>query len=193
MKMMELPYKLDAFKNFSEATMKNHYEILYKGYVDNYNKTLEGLEKARLEKDYTNIKALEKNLAFQGAGASLHNLFFENITPNEVKISDELKLKLEKDFGSFEDFKDHFINNMINIEGGGWGLLGYSKMLGKMIILQAEKHQDHTVWDFIPLLAIDMWEHSYYLDYFTNKKEYALNMFDAINWEVVEKRLNKEL
>lgn len=190
MEMISLPYEYNDFSILSELTMKNHYEILYKGYVDNYNKVLKDLEIARLNNDYSNIKCLEKNLAFQGAGAVLHQLFFENIHPNKVIISDRFKSILNKDFGSFYAFKNQFINNLTNIEGSGWGILGYSKTLDKLIILQAEKHQNQTIWDFIPLLVIDIWEHAYYLDYITNKKEYANNIFDYINWVVVEERYN---
>lgn len=193
MKMIELNYNYNDFKGLSEETMKYHYEVLYKGYVDNYNKVLEALETSRNNNDFANIKALEKNLSFQGAGAVLHQFFFENITPKETNINKELLKTLEEDFGSYDLFKDQFINNMINIEGSGWGILGYSKILNKLIILQAEKHQDQTIWDFIPLLVLDMWEHAYYLDYKTNKKAYAEEIFSYINWDVVYNRLKKEV
>lgn len=191
--MIPLPYGYSDFSFISEETMKNHYEILYKGYVDNYNKTLDNLAKARKENDYSNIKALEKNLAFQGAGAVLHQLFFENINPNPTTICECLTEKINNDFGSIEAFKEQFINNITNIEGGGWGILGYSKILDKLIILQAEKHQDQTVWDFVPLLVIDIWEHAYYLDYITKKKEYANDIFNYINWDIVKKRYKNEV
>lgn len=193
MEMIKLNYKYNDFKTLSEEAMKYHYEVLYKGYVDNYNKGLESLEVARKNNDFSNIKALEKNLSFQGAGAVLHQLFFENITPKEIKINDELLKILEEDFESFDKFKDQFINNMINIEGSGWSILGYSKIINKLIILQAEKHQDQTIWDFTPLLVIDMWEHAYYLDYKTNKKAYAEDVFKYINWDIVYNRLKNEV
>ena len=192
MEMIPLAYRFDDFDFLSEATMKNHYEVLYKGYVTNYNKVLESLASARKNNDYSNIKAFEKNLAFQGAGAVLHQLFFENITPGTIKTSDEFVSRIQQDFESFDAFKAQFINNIINIEGSGWGILGYSKILDKLIILQAEKHQDQTIWDFVPLLVIDIWEHAYYLDYITNKKAYAEKIFDHINWHVVEKRFQNE-
>lgn len=193
MKMIPLPYSYNDFNFISEETMKNHYEVLYKGYVDNYNKTLGDLEKARNENNYSNIKALEKNLAFQGAGAVLHQLFFENISPTKTTMCDCLKEKIIKDFGSLDAFKEQFINNITNIEGSGWGILGYSKILDKLIIIQVEKHQDQTIWDFVPLLVIDIWEHAYYLDYVTKKKEYANDIFEFINWNIVKERYKNEV
>ncbi|MFA6752830.1 MAG: superoxide dismutase [Bacilli bacterium] len=192
MEMITLPYKYNDFSFISEETMKNHYEILYKGYVNNYNRAFLDLRKAREENDYINIKALEKNLAFQGAGAVLHQLFFENISPIKKPIDQILTNKINEDFGSFEAFKNQFINNITNIEGSGWGILGYSKMLDKLIILQVEKHQDQTIWDFVPLLVIDIWEHAYYLDYKTKKKEYINDIFNYINWAIVKERYKNE-
>lgn len=193
MKMIPLPYSYNDFNFISEETMRNHYEVLYKGYVDNYNNTLSDLEKARGENNYSNIKALEKNLAFQGAGAVLHQLFFENISPTKTTMCDCLKEKIIKDFGSLDAFKEQFINNITNIEGSGWGILGYSKILDKLIIIQVEKHQDQTIWDFVPLLVIDIWEHAYYLDYVTKKKEYANDIFEFINWNIVKERYKNEV
>lgn len=188
MEMIPLDYNYDDFDFLSEENLRNHYEVLYKGYVNNYNKVLEDLKFARETNNFTNIKCLEKNLAFQGAGAVLHELFFENITPNKVEAKGEVLEKIEKDFESFDSFKNQFISNITNIEGSGWGILGFSKSIDKLIILQAEKHQDQTIWDFVPLLVIDIWEHAYYLDFITDKKAYAEKMFDSINWNVVEKR-----
>ena len=188
MKIYDLPYEINDIPVISKETMKYHYE-LYKGYVNNYNLALEKLETARKNSDYSNIKALEKNLSFQGAGCNLHKMFFENITPNQKTISDKLKNKIINDFESIEAFYNQFINNITNIEGSGWGLLGFSKSLDKLIILQAEKHQNQTIWDFEVILAIDIWEHAYYLDYKTDKKNYVTKLFDYINWDVIEKRL----
>ena len=82
-KMKELPYPLDALEPYyNKETLDIHYNILYKGYVDNTNKTQEKLKKARENGDLENIKCLEKDLSFFGSGVILHELFFENIGPN---------------------------------------------------------------------------------------------------------------
>ena len=81
-KMKELPYPLDALEPYyNRETLDIHYNILYKGYVDNTNKTEEKLEKARETSNFENIKCLEKDLSFFGSGASLHELFFKNMGP----------------------------------------------------------------------------------------------------------------
>ena len=110
-KMIDLPYPLNALEPYySTKTLELHYQILYKGYVDNTNKTEAELKKARETNDFSNIKCLEKNLSFFGSGAILHELFFENMgpaSPTEPNI--ELIQQLIKDFGSYDSFKNQFI------------------------------------------------------------------------------------
>lgn len=106
-----LPYALDALEPYySKETLSLHYNILYKGYVDNVNKTNEKLKKARQTNDFTNIKCLEKDLSFFGSGAILHTLFFQNmISPKEKKNpSVNLLQQITKDFESFNAFKNQF-------------------------------------------------------------------------------------
>lgn len=82
LKMLELPYPLNALEPYySKETLDLHYNVLYKGYVDNTNKTKEQLKNARNTSEFSNIKCLEKNLSFFGSGAILHELFFQNMGP----------------------------------------------------------------------------------------------------------------
>ena len=106
LKMIELPYPLNALEPYySKETLDLHYNILYKGYVDNTNKTEEGLKKARDSRDFSNIKCLEKNLSFFGSGVILHELFFENMGPAiSTSPSTTLMEQIIKDFGSFDNF-----------------------------------------------------------------------------------------
>ncbi|MDD4188323.1 MAG: superoxide dismutase [Bacilli bacterium] len=189
---IKLPYQFDELSSYiSKETLENHYNLLYEGYVNNFNKVLQDLENARLTNNYDNIKALEKDLAFQGGGAILHTMYFENLTPQKTNISQSLKRKIEEDFGGINEFREQFIKSTSKIEGSGWGILGYNKSLNKLIILQVEKHSNLSIWDFIPLLVIDIWEHAYYLDYQTKKEEYLNKTMDIINWDVVSKRFNE--
>lgn len=187
-----LPYQFDELANYiSKKTLENHYNVLYEGYVKNFNKVLKDLETARQTKNYDNIKALEKDLAFQGGGAILHTMYFENLTPHKTNMSLDLKRKVEESFGGINEFKEQFIKSTSKIEGSGWGILGYNKSLNKLIILQVEKHSNLSIWDFVPLLVIDIWEHAYYLDYQTKKDDYLNRIIDIINWDIVSKRFSE--
>lgn len=118
LKMIELPYPLNALEPYySRETLDLHYNILYKGYIDNTNKTQESLRKARETRDFSNIKCLEKNLSFFGSGVILHELFFENMGPAiPTSPNTSLMEQIIKDFGSFENFKAQFEAASINVE-----------------------------------------------------------------------------
>lgn len=92
-KMIELPYTLRSLEPYySKETLDLHYNILYKGYVEKTNNVLNKLDIARKTNDYSNIKCLEKELAFQGSGAILHQLFFENMSPPMQQTSPDYRL-----------------------------------------------------------------------------------------------------
>lgn len=109
-KMIELPYPLNALEPYySKETLDLHYNILYKGYVDNTNKTEEKLSKARETNNFENIKCLERDLSFYGSGAILHKLFFENMGPAVPTSPDSnLMEQIIKYFGSYDKFKNQF-------------------------------------------------------------------------------------
>lgn len=110
LKMIELPYPLNSLEPYySTKTLDLHYNILYKGYIDNTNKTEEKLEMARKNNDFSNIKCLEKDLSFYGSGAILHELFFKNMGP-AIPTEPNIKLmeRIIKDFGSYNSFKSQF-------------------------------------------------------------------------------------
>ena len=122
-KKIDLPHPLDAVEPYySKETLKVHYETLYTGYVENTNKTLEKLQKARQNNDYSNIKCLEKDLSFYGSGAILHQLFFENMgIPIPTNPSICLMEQINKDFGSYEKFKNQFTETSKAVEASRLG------------------------------------------------------------------------
>lgn len=193
-KMIELPYPINALEPYyTMETLDLHYNVLYKGYVDNFNKTEENLKNIRETNNYSNIKCLEKNLSFFGSGAILHELFFMNIGPAiPTSPSVELMNQIIKDFGSFEKFKRQFSEASSQVEASGWCLLVWTNRLNRLNVLQCEKHQNLTLWGCKPLLVIDMWEHSYYLQYKTKRPEYIDAFWNIVNWNEANKRFNKK-
>ena len=190
LKMIELQYPLDALEPYySTKTLDLHYNILYKGYVDNTNKTEEKLEKARDSGNFENIKCLEKDLSFFGSGTILHELFFTNMGPAIPTEPDaRLMEQLIKDFGSYNKFKQQFTEASKTVEASGWCLLVWVSKWNKLEILQCEKHQNLTLWGCKPLLVLDMWEHSYYLQYQTKRPEYIDAFWNVVNWNEVNRR-----
>ena len=190
LKKIELPYSLNALEPYySKETLDIHYNKLYESYINNTNDTLEKLEIARATNDFQNIKCLEKNLSFFGSGVILHELFFLNmILYMPTNPSKSLMDQIEKDFGGFVNFKNQFSQSSLNVESSGWNLLVWVPNFKKLEILQCEKHQNLTLWGCIPLLVLDMWEHSYYLQYKTNRQDYINAFWNIVNWNEVNKR-----
>ncbi|MBS6252249.1 MAG: superoxide dismutase [Clostridia bacterium] len=190
LKMKELQYPINALEPYySKETLEIHYNVLYKGYVENTNKTEEKLENARRLQDFKNIKCLEKDLSFFGSGVILHELFFENMGPAiPTSPNKSLMEQIIKDFGTYEIFKEQFTESSKVVEASGWNLLVWVPRFNKLEILQCEKHQNLTLWGCIPLLVLDMWEHSYFLQYRTNRSEYINAFWNIVNWNSVNRR-----
>ena len=192
-KKILLPYPVDALEPYyNKETLVLHYDILYSSYVDNTNKIEKKLNIARKENNFENIKCLEKNLSFFGSGVILHELFFQNMglpmpTTPSIKFMNQINI----DFGSYENLKKQFTESSKVVEASGWNLLVWVQRFNKLEILQCEKHQNLTLWGCIPLLVLDMWEHSYYLQYKTKRIDYINAFWNIVNWNEVNKRWNK--
>ena len=180
----ELPYPLNALEPYyDEQTLNIHYNKLYTGYVDNTNKTEEKLRVARETNNFENIKCLEKDLTFFGSGVILHELFFGNMGPDV-----DLMNQIIKDFGSFDIFRRQFTESSKVVEASGWNLLVWVPRFKKLEIIQCEKHQNLTLWGCKPLLVLDMWEHSYFLQYNEKRADYINAFWNIVNWNAVNKR-----
>ncbi len=190
---INLPYPIDALEPYyNKETLLIHFNTLYTGYVNKTNQTEEKLKQARKNNDFTNIKCLEKELSFQGSGAILHQLFFENMGP-AIPTSPNIHLmeQINKDFGSFEVLKQQMTEAAKVVEASGWCLLVWVPMFNKLEVLQCEKHQNLTLWGCKPLLVLDMWEHSYFLQYKADRAEYIKAFWNIVNWNEVNKRFAK--
>lgn len=185
-----LPYSLNALEPYySRETLNIHYNVLYKNYVTNLNTTFAKLQSARTTNDFSNIKCLEKDLSFNGSGVILHELFFNNLGPVlHTQPSLSLLEQIKRDFGSFDNFKNQFFFASKSVEASGWCLLVWVPRFKKLEILQCEKHQNLTLWGCIPIIVLDMWEHSYFLQYFANREKYIESIWNILNWNTINKR-----
>ncbi|WP_040949608.1 Fe-Mn family superoxide dismutase [Gorillibacterium massiliense] len=185
-----LPYPYNALEPYiDEQTMHLHHDIHHKSYVDGLNTAEKKLQSARETGDYSLVKHWERELAFNGAGHYLHTLFWTNMSPKGGgKPSGPLAQQIDNDFGGFDAFKAQFSNAAEKVEGGGWAILVWSPRSHRLQILTAEKHQNLSQWDVIPLLALDVWEHAYYLKYQNKRKDYINAWWNIVNWPQVSER-----
>jgi Fe-Mn family superoxide dismutase len=188
-----LPYAYDALEPvIDEATMRLHHDKHHQSYVDGLNRAEKKLAEARAAGDFSLVKHWERELAFHGAGHYLHTLFWNAMSPKGGgRPSGALAAAIDASFGSFEKFRSHFSEAANQVEGGGWALLVWSPRSRRLEILQAEKHQNLSQQDIVPLLPLDVWEHSYYLKYRNERAKYVAAWWNVVNWPHIEERFAK--
>ncbi|MDG5787660.1 superoxide dismutase [Evansella sp. AB-P1] len=186
----KLPYQYDSLEPYiHRRIMELHHKKHHQSYVDGLNKAEKNLQEQRKKNKFENIKHWERELAFHGAGHYLHSLFWQVLSPKGGgKPKGELANQIDLDFEGFHSFKNHFSEAANGVEGSGWAILVWSPRVGRLEILTAEKHQNLTQWDVIPLLPLDVWEHAYYLQYENERHRYVNNWWNIINWPYVEER-----
>ena len=186
-----LPYAYDALEPYiDKQTLTLHHDKHHDGYVKGLNSALAKLAEARKAGDYSLIKHYSKELAFHGSGHVLHCLYWNSMSPKGGGMpSGELAKAIAADFGSVEAFAAQFSAATKAVEASGWGVVAYEPNGKHIMILQAEKHQDLTVWGVAPLLICDVWEHAYYLKYQNRRAEYVDNFMKVVNWSFAEERL----
>ncbi|WP_019393532.1 superoxide dismutase [Priestia filamentosa] len=190
-----LPYPYEALEPYIDReTMRLHHDKHHQTYVDGLNKAEKEMKKARSSGDFTLIAHWEREAAFHGAGHYLHTLFWNVMSPNGGgKPRGEIRKAIDSTFGGFERFKQQFTEAANKVEGSGWGVLVWAPRAHRVEILQAEKHQNLSQYDVIPLLALDVWEHSYYLKYQNDRKKYIENWWNVVNWAHVEERYREAM
>lgn len=186
-----LPYAYDAVSEVIDAeTMELHHQKHHNGYVKGLIKAEAALEQARKENDFSLIQYWSQQSAFHGSGHFLHCLFWDSIGPDSMggQPTGPLAEAINRDFGSYEMMMAQFLAASKKVEGSGWGILAFSLAAEKLVILQAQNHQLLTQWGAIPLLVLDVWEHSYYVKYRNNRGTYVDAFPKIINWDRIAKR-----
>ena len=185
-----LPYAYNALEPLiDEQTVRLHHDKHHAAYVNGLNNAEAKLAEARQKNDFSLVKHWERELAFHGAGHFLHSLYWENMAPGGGAPSADLTAALSKYFGSFDAFIAQFKAAAIAVEGSGWAILVRNQVTKALEILTAEKHQNLSQWVVTPILACDVWEHSYYLKYQNNRAAYVDAFVKLINWKDVGVRL----
>lgn len=187
----DLPYSYDALEPYyDEATLKLHHDMHHAAYVKGLNAAEEKLAAMLNSGDYTNAKAVAKELAFNGSGHILHSIFWSNMKPDGGKEpTGDLADAINRDFGSFEAFKALFLATANGVEGSGWAILAYNAADKKLVVLQSEKHENLTQWGVTPILVLDVWEHAYYLKYQNKRAEWTKAFMEhLVDWKNVAQR-----
>ena len=189
-----LPYAYDALEPHIDArTMEIHHSKHHAGYTSKLSAAIEGsdLEGKSIEDILSNISAHGAGVRNNGGGFYNHDLFWKVMGPNGGGTpSGDLGAALNRDFGSFEAFKDAFSNAAATQFGSGWAWLCVDN--GKLVVCSTP-NQDNPLMDVVdcsgtPILGLDVWEHAYYLNYQNRRPDYINAFFNVINWDEVARR-----
>jgi Fe-Mn family superoxide dismutase len=185
-----LPYATDALEPaYDKRTVEIHHDKHHAGYVKGLNAALAKLEEARKAGKFEDIKALSRDLAFNGSGHILHSIFWYSMTPGGAKCEGGLEKAMVESFGSARAGMDQFVAATNAVEGSGWGVLAWEPVADRLLVLQAEKHQNLTIWGVVPLLVCDVWEHAYYLKYANMRGDWVKAFMTIANWPFAAARL----
>ncbi|MFT3739711.1 MAG: superoxide dismutase [Breznakibacter sp.] len=190
----ELPYAYNALEpHIDAATMELHYSKHFKGYYDKFVTAVKGtpLEKESLKTIFSQISKSDVAVRNNGGGYYNHMLFWANMSPSPISMPDALKKSIEAQFGSVDNFKAELDKASLGVFGSGWAWLIMDET-GKLRITTTP-NQDNPLMDVAsvkgtPLLAIDVWEHAYYLKYQNKRQAYIDAFWNVINWQEVSNR-----
>ena len=190
----ELPYAFDALEPYiDQQTMELHYGKHHAGYTSKFNAALaeEGITERDLNKIFANVSQYGAGIRNNGGGYYNHSLFWNFLSPDGGgEPSGELLKAIEKDFGSFDAFKELFSKAAASQFGSGWAWLIVDESGNLQVTSTA--NQDNPLMDVVdvkgaPILNLDVWEHAYYLFYQNRRTEYIGNFWNLVNWETVDK------
>lgn len=182
--------KPKGLKGISDQQLEYHFETHYKGYVAKVNEVwdrLQTVDRSKANQNFSDYRALKVEESFNYMGVVLHEFYFENIKDGMgTKPSAKLMQHIEKNFGSFEKWKEDL--KACGIALRGWAILVYDLSNGKLINNGLDAHNVYGLLNALPLLVLDVYEHAYYADQGPKRPPYIDAFFENINWNVVNKR-----
>lgn len=184
----KLPYSPDSLEPaISQETVNYHYGKHEKAYIDNLNNLIKDTEYADMDIEDI-IKKSEGALFNNASQAWNHIFYFFTFTPEgPTEPERDLRNAIDRDFGSFENFKKEFVDAGVKIFGSGWVWLARDQT-GKLFIIQKSNAGNPLTDGLVPLMTFDVWEHAYYLDYQNRRKDALEKLWDIIDWDVVASR-----
>ena len=175
-----------------DKTLMLHYNVIYSSYIDKLNKLL---KKNNYNGNYSFNELVDKinmfpledrgEILYNLGGAINHKLYFYEISDkgNNIPYGEILK-DINKYFGSYNNFKKEFIKKALNLVGSGYTFLVMDKR-GKLQIINTSNEDTPYSYGLIPIIVLDLWEHSYYLKYTTNKEAYINNWFNLLDFKKI--------
>lgn len=180
--------------SISQKTKDAHIE-LYSDYIKSLNQTSAALDSA--PRDDVNprsskFRSLKVDETYNMNAVYLHELYFSNcFDPNSEIYMDSMPyIRLQRDFGSFEDWQQDFISCAL-ASNQGWAVCSYNFFLKRFVNSFIDLHSNNVQIGIYPVIVLDMWDHSSYRDYLSDKRSYIVNQMKELNWNIISERFEK--
>ncbi len=175
-------YELDGI---SRASIEAHYK-LYQGYVNKRNEILGRLAEidvSTANQVYSDVRALKVDLSFAIGGIKNHELYFEHLGGGGGQPDGAISDLIRRDFGSYDAWRSDL--KATGMAGRGWAWTAYDWDEGHLFNYIGDAQNTFPIWNATPLVALDVYEHAYFLDYQTDRASYIDAFFDNLDWNVV--------
>ena len=178
---------LSGLTGFSDTLLRNHF-TLYEGYVKNVNSIITILP--TLKPNLPEYNELHRRYGWEWNGMRMHELYFENLTKDyqPLDVHGIFSVKIEENFGSVEKWQEEF-KALGLTRGIGWVALVKDNLTGTLMNVWVGEHDQGQLAGASIILVMDVWEHAYITDYGIKRADYIENFMKAINWSVVQSRL----
>ncbi|HCC34012.1 MAG TPA: superoxide dismutase [Clostridiales bacterium] len=182
--------KTTAVEGFSKRQLEEHHGVLYIGYVNKLNeiRRLQGeADHSKANQTYSDLRALKVEESFALNGIKLHEYYFDNIGGLGGRAHGRALELIQRDFGSFEMWQTDFKASGLALRG--WVVLAYDPYDGRLHNFGSDSHNLGPIWDAVPVLVMDTYEHAYMIDYGVKRPPYIEAFMKVIDWDVVNERL----
>jgi Fe-Mn family superoxide dismutase len=189
----DLPYSMNALEPYiSHKTLECHYGKHQYSYITNLNKLVHGTKYKNLDLE-TIIKVADGPIFNNAAQVWNHSFYFKGLSPgNENSLKVSFAEVIQINFGSVSFLKNTFLKEVDSLSGVGWIWLVLNEN-GSLEVMSKNNAGNPLRIGYIPLIACDVWEHAYYLDYQNRYEEYINAFWNLINWTIIEQRYNEAL
>ena len=182
----ELKPSLFELDGISRAAVEAHYR-LYQGYVNKRNEILAKLAEVDLgaaNQVYSEIRALKVDLSFAIGGIKNHEIYFEHLGGDGGQPDGLIGQLIKRDFGSVDNWRADL--KATGMAGRGWAWTAYDWDEGRLFNYLGDTQNTYPIWNATPLVALDVYEHAYFLDYQTDRASYIDAFFDNLDWTTID-------
>ena len=186
------PLGYKSLPGLSEKQLAEHHDVLYAGYVKKTNEIrakLGVVDLASANATHSDLRELKVEETFALNGIRLHEAYFDGLGGPGGAATGAIAETITRDFGSFEKWAAEF--TACGLAARGWVVLAYDLDEGRLMNIVCDLHNQGGVWDAVPLLVLDVYEHAYFIDYATARKKYIETFMKNIDWQAINGRLDK--